>query len=155
MEDAGGKLISIPVTYFNGNNSVGWKSYFQNPILTYLVSIVVISDFNTARHEVSFLGAPPDNDSPVRIDQKVYMKMRNLWVQHGSREIPSYELKTVFDKDAEAYDFRAPGKKKKKPKGKHLCIDIVRPLSFAMHVILYSHHVPYAVLCVLYRRSRQ
>lgn len=114
MTEEGGKFISMPVTYFNGNNYAGWKRYFEHPQYTYVVAIVVISDMTTKRHEVSFLGAPPDDSaSPVSIIHEVYQQMRNYWVKHGSREIPPYVLKKVFDEKAEAFDFRAPRAPKK------------------------------------------
>ena len=56
--DAGGMLISIPVSHFNGDDNQGWKGFFENQRRSFIVAIVVFSDKVKKRHEASFLGSP-------------------------------------------------------------------------------------------------
>jgi hypothetical protein len=138
-------MISVPVSYFNGSDITGWKSYFQHPKRSYVVALVLFTNFTTNRHEVGFLGAPPGSD-PVYIMHQMYVSMRNLWILHGSRMIPSYELKTVFDKNAEVYDFRA-GKKKPGTKAKGINTYNMYVRTHCVRVTFFACYIYFVFQC--------
>jgi len=127
IQDRGGMVISCPVSYFNGNNYTGWKSYFQHTARAHIVAIVEYTNFETKRHEVLQLGAPSNPADIFSITHEVYVKYRRLWEEHGARMIPSYELKSVYDPDEDPFNFRAdkpPKKAAKRTRGVRMCFRI-------------------------------
>ena len=114
LTEAGGQLISIPVSYFNGKEGGGWKGFFQNPKRSFIVAMIEFTNQKTRRHEASFLGSPEDLDTNVSLTEKCFVGMRKQWEDDGGRLMPFYELKKVFDRNAPTFDFRADPD----PKGK-------------------------------------
>ena len=89
FRDEGGAFVSMPVVWFN--NSGGWKKQFLHPHSTFVVAVVERSHMDTLRHEMCVLGAPPGDN--FVINQEVFAEYKALWVVHGRRSLPSYELR--------------------------------------------------------------
>ena len=84
----GGYIISVPVSHFN--NAGGWKKQFNYPNHTYVVSHVAYHDLAKEILEVCFLGAKADDTFTISI--KAYHQFRKLWLSHGCRRTPTYEI---------------------------------------------------------------
>jgi hypothetical protein len=81
-------FISVPVTHFNDEG--GWKKQFDFPKITYVVSIVELSNAKPGYHEVCFLGVESTPAERFLITEKAYTTFRQLWLDHGSRLVPVY-----------------------------------------------------------------
>jgi hypothetical protein len=142
LPDCGGLVVSVPVSWFN--NAGGWKDQFSHPNRTFVVAIVDLSHQDTSKHEMCIIGQPREDN--FFIDQNAYLEYRAMWLSHGSRMVPSYELKHMYVEDFnQASESNFPGRKapKKKTKGtQHMtCADPTKPTLTAKFLYICHEHM--------------